>query len=371
MHIILDRDDFLKALTRVQGVCPQNSTIPILESCKITTSKDDNSINISGTNLDITVSTYCEAQVKKEGELIVAAKRLFNTIKSLPGGSLTVKTKANHWGTIASKPITAMLAGSHPDEYPKPPDIYVGDGGFKISSRLFKEMIGKVLFSVSSDESRASFMGAFMRMSDDGILSLVSTDGHRLSMVSRDPEVPTVPPEFLEGVIIPRKGLIEIKRILPNSGDVQISLQDNDIQLSHPIAHLSLRLVPGRFPNFAQIIPEKYDHKASVSTRDLRSALSRAANYVSKTGNTRLTLSEGSLNINAQDPEFGEFNEPVPCEYSGDGVEAGYNYRYILDILQVVDGDTVDLEIIDTESPTVIRDPEQPDELFIVMPMQF
>src|SRR5690606_562930 len=132
----------------------------------------------------------------------------------------------------------------------------------------------------------------------------------------------------------------------------------------------AVRLIPGRFPNFAQVIPQKLDHQVTVSRDMLTQALKRASYYTAKTGNTRISLSDGTLEVYALAPEAGERNEPIPCSYGGSGVSAGFNYRYLLDVLGVIEGDDVVLELIDTESPTVIRDPGRAEALFIVMPMQ-
>jgi DNA polymerase-3 subunit beta len=172
-------------------------------------------------------------------------------------------------------------------------------------------------------------------------------------------------------VIVPRKGLAEWKRVLPPESVVRVQVRGDDLALSHEHARVTVRLIPGRFPNFSQVVPGSYEHEVRVSRELLSKALKRAGNYTAKTGNTRLTVSEGALEVHAFDHEIGEFKETVPCSYSGAGVSAGYNYRYLIDVLNVIEGDELVIQLVNTESPTVLRDPSRPDALFIVMPMQF
>jgi len=380
MKLTIDRDTLVDVLFRVQGVCAQKSTLPILSSCLIE-AHPEGKIEVHGTDLDISVSTSAAANVLEEGRVALAAKRLFDTVKTLPEGRVQLETEPNHWATLNAGRIHARLAGNHPDEYPQLP-VFDDSTTLSLPASLLIDMVEKVFFSISTDEARASFMGAFLCSSDDDALQMVSTDGHRLSKIERslagsdeDPDTPVhigeIPDKLREGLIVPRKGLSELRRVIPADGMVQLRVKGDDLLIEHDSTRLAIRLIPGRFPNFSQVIPKGSEHHIRASRESLLQALRRAAHYTAKTGNTRLSASEDTLEVHAFDPEIGEIREPVRCQYNGPGISAGYNYRYLLEVLNVVEGDDVVIEMINTESPTVIRDPARPDALFIVMPMQF
>lgn len=370
MKFSIDKDVFCDVLFRVQGVCAQKSTLPILSSCLIE-AHNDGRIEIHGTDLDVSVSTSCPAEVEEPGRIALAAKRLFDTVKAAPGGDVVLDTEPNHWAKVHSGRMKARMAGNHPDEFPQLPAFDDTEMVDLATSQLL-DMIEKTFFSISTDEARASFTGAFLRLGENNKLQMVSTDGHRLSKVEVTPEGldKKIPESLTRGLIVPRKGLGEIRRIIPAHGVVKLGVKGDDLLLAHDNTRLAIRLIPGRFPNFSQVIPKEAEHKLTVSRDALLAALKRAAFYTAKTGNTRLSLSEGTLEIYAFDPEAGELKEPVPCHYEGSGVSAGYNYRYLLEVLGVIEGEDLILEVLDTESPTVLRDTAREDVLYIVMPMQ-
>ena len=372
MKLLIDRDALSDVLFRVQGVCAQKSTLPILACCLLE-AHDDGRLEVHGTDLDISVSTESKANIEAPGKVAVVAKKLFDTVKMLPAGMLSLEAEPNHWAKLDAGAIKQRLAGNHPDEFPRLPD-FEGTGSFELPAEVLLDMVEKIFFSISTDEARPSFMGAFLRLSEDGKLQMVSTDGHRLSKIERTLEhvdMEAIPEGLISGIIVPRKGLNEIRRVIPNEGLVYLSLKGDDLRLSHDVAAVSVRLIPGRFPNFSQVIPKESEHSIHVNREALLSALKRAANYTAKTGNTRFTAEGSMLTVHAFDAEVGEFEEPVPCTYNGSGISAGYNYQYVLDVLKVVEGDELILDIINTESPTVLRDPARPETLYIVMPMQF
>lgn len=375
MKFTIDRDALTEVLFRVQGVCAQKSTLPILTSCLVE-AHGDGYISVQGTDLDVSISTRCPAEVAAPGRVALSAKRFFDTVKSVPGGALTLATEANHWAVLDASRVHARIAGSHPEEFPQLPAVEDGDLPVQLPAAMLLDMIEKTYFSISTDEARAAFTGAFFRVLEDRTLQMVSTDGHRLSKIDRAPgegcEIAEIPEGLARGIIVPRKGLGELRRVLDGQGLVRLGVKGDDllVRTSSGTA-LAIRLIPGRFPNFANLgLPTELDHRVTVNRTVLTAALKRAGFYTAKTGNTRLTLSEGNLEVHAFDPESGELNEPIPCQYEGSGVSAGYNYRYLLEVLGVIEGDDVIIEVIDTESPTVLRDSKRDDVLFIVMPMQ-
>jgi DNA polymerase-3 subunit beta len=373
MKLTIDRDALVDVLYRVQGVCGQKATLPILTCCLLE-AHEDGRLQVHGSDLEISVSTSCPARVEQGGRLALVAKRLFDTVKSLPSGDVSLTAGANHWANLEAGTVHAKLAGLHPEEFPQLPD-FSSASVFDIPAKTLLDMVEKIFFSISTDEARASFTGAFATVSGEGALQMVSTDGHRLSKIEGKLEDEAAAAGAAAtlggGVIIPRKGLAEWRRVMPAESVLKVQVKGDDMALSHEHTRVTVRLIPGRFPNFSQVVPGQCEHEVRVSRELLNKALKRASNYTAKTGNTRLTVSNGALEIHAFDHEIGDFKETVPCSYEGTGISAGYNYRYLIEVLNVIEGDELIIQLVNTESPTVLRDPANPEALFIVMPMQF
>ncbi len=372
MKFTIDRDAFSEILSRVQGVCAQKSTLPILASCLISAQKDG-TITVHGTDLEVSIATSCPAQVETTGRVALTARRLYETVKAAPPGSVTLEAEANHWAVLDAGRVHARIAGSHPEEFPQIPPV-ADNLPVSMPADALLDMIDKTYFSISTDEARASFTGAYLCATEHGTLLMVSTDGHRLSKIELDDEainLKDAPEALRQGIVVPRKALAELKRALTDpSVQITLGVEGDDLLVSSDTTSLAVRLIPGRFPDFTQVIPEVLDHRVVIQRDMFMSAVKRAGFYSAKTGNTRLTLSEGTVELYTVDPEAGELNEPIPCEYSGSGVTAGFNYRYLLDVLNNIEGPDVIMELIDTESPTVVRDSARDDVLYIVMPMQ-
>ncbi len=372
MKFTIDRDAFSEILSRIQGVCAQKSTLPILASCLIDAQKDG-FITLYGTDLEVSIATSCPAQVEDAGRVALTAKRLFETVKAAPPGPVTLEAEANHWAILDAGRVHARIAGSHPEEFPQIPPV-ADNLPVTMPAEALLDMIDKTYFSISTDEARASFTGAFLKVTESGTLLMVSTDGHRLSKIELDDEsikLDAAPEALRQGIVVPRKALGELKRAITDpAAQISLGIEGDDLLVSSQTTSLAVRLIPGRFPDFTQVIPEVLEHKVVIQRDMFISAVKRASFYSAKTGNTRLTLSEGTLELYTFDPEAGELNEPIPCDYVGGGVTAGFNYRYLLDVLNNIEGDDVIMELIDTESPTVVRDSSRDDVLYIVMPMQ-
>lgn len=366
MKFSIDRDAFSDLLARIQGVCAQKTTFAILGSCML--EARDNKITVLGTDLDLAIRSHCDARVELEGQVVLGAKRLYDTVKSLQSGLVTLSLEGNQV-LLESGRFKARLMCNNVEDFPTLP-VMKGDGSLRMDVAVLLDLVDKTIFSISTDETRVDFNGAFFVLHDDGKVQMVSTDGHRLSRVESSLKVVgSVPESLKKGVIIPRKGLTELRRTLTD-GEVSIDLDKERFIVSSPKVSLSIQLIPGQFPDFTKVIPKYLDHKAIVDRLNFSQLLKRASIYTAKVGTIRLTLKTNLLEIHAFDSEAGEVTDGVECEYSGSGVTAGFNWRYIDDVLKVIDGDKVSIEIIDTDNPSLLRDVDDEHMDFIVMPMQ-
>lgn len=373
MKIRISREQLTNELAKLQGVVSQRSTLAILSNALFDAA--DGTLKLDATDLDISVSTACECEVLEPGRVTLQAKAVYDIVKNLEEDVVEIETEENYWAKLKSGNVNCRIVGTHPDDFPQVLDT-AGVQMYPIGTERLLTMIDKTLFSVSADDARPNLTGAFFKVTESGSLLMVSTDGHRLSKIEVAPETldadGKIPPELKSGIIIPRKGLAELRKNVSAKGaELSFGLRDNNVIFKHGPMSLSIRLIDGTFPDFTQVLPRESDNKAFISrdvfTQSLR-FVSLFAN--SKTSNVRLALNEDGLELYATDPDRGEGKKVVPVEYSGPSVKAGYNYRYLLDVLGALDSDDVSLEIIDTLSPTLLRDPSSDEALFVVMPMR-
>ena len=360
-------------LFKLQGVVSHRSTLAILSNALL--EARDGVLTLHATDLDISVSTSCPCEVLQPGKVTLQARSLFDIVKNLESDTLELEVEENHWTQLKSGPVNCRIVGTHADEFPHILDTSTVEL-FPIASDRLLDMIDKTIFSISTDDSRANLTGAFFKVTEDNTLLMVSTDGHRLSKIEVKPEEfdphADFPDALKRGIIIPRKGLSELKRAVDTSGaELSFGLVDNNIVFKNGPMSLSVRLIDGTFPDFTQVLPRESEHRALVEKDLFSQSLKFVSLFASsKTNNVRLTLSEEGLELYASDPDRGEATKTVPVEYDGQAVKAGFNFRYLKDVLSVLDSDVVSIEIIDTLSPTLIRDPDREELLFVVMPMR-
>jgi DNA polymerase-3 subunit beta len=363
MKLTIDREVLASVLVRVQGVCPQKSSLPMLANCVLEAS--DGKLVVRGSDLEISVETStAEVEVLKRGILAVPAKRLFETVKGLPPGQVRVQVDHTGWAVVEAGGVHARLPTVRAAEMPALPKLDAAPE-LAVQGEALLTLIEKTFFAVSTDEARATFTGALFSASG-GEWRMVATDGHRLCVASQKQEAPA----DLAPIIVPRLALLELRRWVRRDAVVMLGKQKNDLVALCGDTTLTMRLIEGRFPDFTKVIPKKGEHVARVPRDAIAGALRRAGLYTPKTGNVRLSFADGAVNLHACDPDAGEIEERVACEHAGEGLRAAFNYRYLLDVLDVVDGDEVVIEGSDTDSPTLVRDPAHPEFVFVVMPMQ-
>ena len=367
MKFSLDRDSFAKILKKVDGVCSTRGSFAILNSCMIEARGD--SIIVTGTDLDITLKVVENAHVIEEGIIIVHANRLLNTVQNLASDSTVTVTSEMTQILIEAGNFKGRIPSGDIADFPQIPSFEY-NSTITLKASVFKDLIDKTMFSISKDDSRAEFTGADLVISQNGNVEMVSTDGHRLSRASASISVTgEIPAIFETGAIIPRKGLSELAKNLTD-GEVTLDVSNGKIIVSCGSMMFCINLIVGQFPPFSKVIPQKLDHKAIVRRDEFMQILKRASFFTAKANTIRITMSPGRLEVSSSDKTSGEMRDFVDAEYEGSGVMAGFNWIYISEILSVLDGDNVSLEIIDMDSPAVIRDTQTDTLDYIVMPMQ-
>ncbi len=367
MKLEIDKRDLLSLIGKTQNIVEKRNTMPIL--INVLLEADQNNLKVFATDLEVSLTDQIKAQVHQSGKVAVSAKSLFEIAKELSEGMITLIKKDNNWLEIKQGRYTSKIVGISADEYPIFP-TYNSQAFIKIEAQVLKEMIDKTIFSVSNDETRYHLNGVFFELSPQTGFKMVATDGHRMSLVSKtSQEIKVTSPQ---GVIIPRKGLHEIKKILEGlDNSVEIAIEGSQFVLKHSSTILMIRLIEGKYPNYQQFIPQKLNQKVLINRDAFLTSLKRVsllANQKSKA--VLLNLSNGKMEISSNNPELGDAKEEIEVEYSGNDIKIGFNAKYITDILTSMSQDKVDFELNDHLSPGLMRPHNDASFTCVVMPMR-
>ncbi|HKJ04594.1 MAG TPA: DNA polymerase III subunit beta [Geopsychrobacteraceae bacterium] len=368
MQFTIEREIFLKALTRVQGIIEKRHTIPILANVLIEAKA--NNIFCTATDLEVGVRSFYEANIKKEGRVTVSAKKVYEIIKELPNKEISFAVKDNFWVEIKCGKSIFNLVGLSPDEFPKYPEsnnIELNE----ISSSILKDMIDKTIFSVSNDETKYNLTGIYFKSENKNTLSMVSTDGHRLSMIKKTLNN-DLNLNFNDGFILPKKGIYEIRKLTEDEEEIlKIGISENNFIVSTGITTLVMRLVDGEFPDYSRVIPQKIENSATINRDEFMHALKRISVLSSeKSKGVKVKLETGLLELSSSNPDLGDAREELDMSYNGPEINIGFNARYIIDILQVMNEEFISLHLKDNLSPGLIEAEENKEFFSVIMPMR-
>jgi DNA polymerase-3 subunit beta len=307
------------------------------------------------------------AKVEKEGGLTVAARQLYEIAKGLSADEVHLSRTEQNWAEIQAGRAEFKVVGMIDREYPKLPAVAEAKTA-KVDATVLREMISKTIFSVSQDETRQHLAGVLFE-SDGQNARMVSTDGHRLSKVGRPM---AGGPVLASGVIIPRKGVAEIRRALEGrEAPCEIGIHQGHFVLKVEDIALSVKLGDGQFPPYDQVIPKENDRVILVGRDALLEALRRVSIMASdKTWGIRLALDKGRLSIEADNPDLGNAREKLEVDYKGGALAVGFNARYFIELLTEISGPDVKLELAGELDPAVVRPGDGSDYLGVVMPMR-
>ncbi len=366
MHIRVERDVFVDALAPVQGVVEAKKTLPILSHVLIEATSTG--IALFGTDLDVGLQTRCEGEIVRPGAVAVSAKKLYEIARELPPAPVELQVDADLHVDISCQRSTFRMKGLPREEFPALPKV-TGENQIVLSSRLFRDMLRKTLFAVSSDQTRYALTGVLFQVLPQYV-SMVGTDGHRLALV-RVPRPEETGSHTLEA-LIPRKAMTEVPKFSRGEdGQLHVWLAENQFVLQQDSTTMVARLIDGQFPNYEQVVPPPISSQISLAVEELYGALRRtSAISGERTNPTEFEFQEGKVRISCINVDLGEAHEEIGAEYSGAGLRVGFNARYILDFLAAVDSERVTLQIGDPLSPAVFRMAGDETYSCVIMPMR-
>ena len=366
MKATIERAVLLKSLGHVQSVVERRNTIPILSNVLIE-AREDGSLRLMATDLDLQVDESVPANVSQAGAITVSAHTFFDIVRKLPEGSQVELSAAEGKMQVIAGRSRFNLSTLPRDDFPV---IAEGDlpTRFELPAATLRQIIEKTRFAISSEETRYYLMGIFIHVIDDQMRA-AATDGHRLARVT------VARPEGAEGmpdVIIPRKAVQELYRLLEElEGTVEISLSPTKIRFGLGSAILTSKLIDGTFPDYNRVIPTANDKLLKLDPKSFSAGVDRVSTIASeKTRAVKMSVDRDKVTLSVTSPENGVATEEVPADYSSDGLEIGFNARYLLDILSEIDGDTVEVHLADAAAPTLLRENDKSNALYVLMPMR-
>jgi len=366
MKATIERAVLLKSLGHVQSVVERRNTIPILSNV-LMEAREDGSLRLMATDLDLQVDETIPANVGQPGATTVSAHTFFDIVRKLSEGSQVELSAADGKMQVVAGRARFNLSTLPRDDFP-----VIAEGElptrFELPAATLREIIEKTRFAISSEETRYYLMGIFFHVIDDQ-LRAAATDGHRLARIT------VARPDGADGmpdVIVPRKAVAELYRLLEElEGTVEISLSATKIRFGLGSAILTSKLIDGTFPDYNRVIPTANDKLLKLDPKSFSAGVDRVSTIASeKTRAVKMSLDRDKVTLSVTSPENGIATEEVPADYSADGLEIGFNARYLLDILSEIDGDTVEVHLADAAAPTLLRENDKSNALYVLMPMR-
>jgi DNA polymerase-3 subunit beta len=371
MEISVSKFELLKELTATQGVVERKTTIPILSNFLFEAANDR--LTITATDLDLSLRTSCGAKVKREGACTIPARKLYDYVKLLPDGDISIKLLENHWVNIRSGRSNTKMVGMARANFPGLP-VFPASGSVNIPAQTLRSMIGRTIFAISSEESRYTLNGGLMVLKPESI-TMVATDGHRLAHIEKTGEQFDVTGE--NKTLIPKKAMSELYSLLQNSDVDHVEFAKDDSTLFFRIGErlLTSRQLTGQFPNYEAVLPRETTKSVVVHGADLNTAIQRVAQFADERSRAiRLKLDKNELKISSSSTEAGESEDSIEIVYAADAMTIGFNSEYLIDFLKASTGGEVRLEFKDAQSAGQMRPEDGSDDGFkyryVVMPMR-
>ena len=364
MKFSAPRETILKTLQTVVGVVERRQTMPILSNVLL--SVQGNKLIVSATDLEVEMVAEAEVEAEAGGDITVPGRKLHDIFRALPEGTNVEISQTGDRVTVKGGRSRFTLSTLRAADFPTIDEI-----GAKQTLRLtradLRQLVEKTHFSMAQQDVRYYLNGLLLE-TERKRLRAVATDGHRLALSEADLIGAATRDEQL---IVPRKGVLELSKLLDGDGEVQLALGANHIRVHLDGIRLTSKLIDGRFPEYGRVVPAQPRNVMKADRNLLRQALQRTAILSNeKYRGVRLELTTNSVVLQANNPEQEEAVETLEVEYSGDPMEIGFNVNYVLDALAAVDSDQVEVGISDANSGCVIREPGSDKTKFVVMPMR-
>ena len=367
MNLTIAKEQILSGLQSVQNIVSTRTTLPILSNVLLRAEGDR--LELTATDLDVTITCSVEAAVKKAGATTLPVKKLFGICRELSNSEIDLEVDDKNVCSLRSGASFFKIRGLGAEEFPPPPK-FKEDKRVVLPQEKIKGMLKKTSFAISTDESRYVLNGIFLSLKEHK-LTMVATDGRRLALVDEEVDITDKSQgEF----IVPAKAVNELNRLLADKGEVEIKFSENQAAFTLKDekgfeTFVVTKLIEGNYPNYRQVIPAETKERVALGREEFMHALRRAEIMTSEKQNSvKLTFTKNNLAITANSPEVGEARESLAINYKGKDMSIAFNPGYVIEPLNALTQDEVFLELIDELSPGVLK--INGPFLYVVMPMR-
>jgi DNA polymerase-3 subunit beta len=367
MKLSISKEQMIQGLQSVQNIVSTRTTLPVLSNVLLRA--EGNRLDLTATDLDISISSGVEANVAEPGAVTIPAKKLFGIVKELPAPQIELEVDDKHVCRITAGASFYRINGLAAEEFPAFPKV-AENRSITLPQEKLKSLLRKTSFAISTDESRFVLNGIFMSLKDHKI-TLVATDGRRLALAEEDVDLET---NSQGECIVPSKAIAELSRLVGTQNDIELKFTDNQaaftLKGSNGFSTVIIsKLIDGNYPNYRQVIPNETKERISLVREELLSALRRAEIMTSEKSNSvKLSFGKNRVEITANTPDVGEARESIAINYKGPEIAIAFNPAYLMDPLKALDNDEVYLELIDELSPGVVK--INGPFLYVIMPMR-
>jgi len=371
MEFKIKRETFLEGIQKTLGIVEKKTTMPILNNVLIRT--EDNNIKIVATDKEIVLIADYGAEIVAKGDITISARKIYEMLREIQGEEINFHVNENNWVTMTCQKVIYKIPGLPADDFPSVLDDSDKIDMFKIKGSVLHGLINKTSFAMSTDEMRKNLNGVLLEAGKEGDINkvkMVATDGHRLAMVDRIIEGSFA--ELEKGVIIPRKGLGEIRKIIEGQqDDILFGVRRGMCVLKTDDTTLKVNLIDADYPDYRRVIPTEKGVVVQFDRDTVLHAL-RRMNVISseRYSGVIMTLTEDKLVLNSTNQDVGEAKDEIDVSYQEKEMSIGYNVKYLIEAIDVIDEDRVNFEIGQGMKPGIIKPVGDDSYMCIVMPLK-
>ncbi len=363
MKLTVSKQQLLDRLSNIQNIVEKRNTMPILSHFLLDAAKGGS--QITATDIETAIREPLEAEVEAEGVLCIPARKLFEIVRELDG-DVAIESEDSQWLRVGAGQSSFRLACLAPEEFPTWP-LLEEAVEIKMDSPVLEQMIEKTIYSAGESDTRYTLNGLLFHMAGE-TLTVVGTDGHRMAMIES-----TMPQAVAEEqkVIVPRKTTSELRKFLDGDEQVSIAIGKNHILFKAAGMEFLARLIEGTYPNYSQVLPTNNEKKLIINRDGFIKALRRVSVMSRERSNAvKIEIEPSRLKLSSSNPDIGEASDEVAMSYEGEALTAGFNARYLLDVLQAMSSESVSFELQDQLSPTLLKEEGNESYRCVVMPMR-
>lgn len=372
MKFTVQRNTFLEGIQKTLSIVEKKTTMPILNNIILRTG--NNKITIVATDREIGLVADYGAEILEEGQVTVSARKLYEMIREIQGDSVQFEANESHRVTVTCQKIIYKIPGLSADDFPSVIDDRTDVNFSSMQGKFIEGLIRKTSFAMSGDEMRKNLNGVLVETLDDGgknTLRMIATDGHRLAIASADIGEAALF-KLEKGIIIPRKGLNEIKRLIEDAPEeIFVGIRQGMCIVKTDSTMLRVSLVDAEYPDYRRVMPAEKGIVVQFEKDAILHALRRMSVISSERySGVIIALSEGKMVLESTNPDVGEAKEEIEIAYHDKDISIGYNVKYLIDAMEVIDDETVVFEIGVGMKPGVIKSAHNDEYVCIVMPLK-